>query len=340
MRSVRRHTRARAFQLAAAAALGVFFAAGLPAISQAAPTHADVVAAKQKLAALIAEQGRAVEAYDGAVYHLSQVEAALANAQAQMKVDAAQARHYSTLVAQGATAAYESTGSELALLLNSTSLAQLSDKVQFLQTLSQQNRDAAAKATVAQERYRQDAQRLARAVVQQRALVREVAQRKAQVEQSIASQQRFVKKVEREYKQSLLPPPAPATGPNGTSVPPGLPPPPSAGASIAIAAARSVLGDPYVFGAAGPTAFDCSGLTMWSWAHAGVMLPHFAAAQYAMLPKVPQSDLQPGDLVFFDNLGHVGLYIGNGLMIDAPYTGTVVRVDPVWWAAYYGAGRP
>jgi cell wall-associated NlpC family hydrolase len=80
---------------------------------------------------------------------------------------------------------------------------------------------------------------------------------------------------------------------------------------------------------------------MWSWAQAGVALPHSAAMQYAMLPHVPTSDLEPGDLVFFyQPISHVGIYIGGGQMIDAPYTGTFVRIDPIYWSVYSGAGRP
>jgi cell wall-associated NlpC family hydrolase len=75
-------------------------------------------------------------------------------------------------------------------------------------------------------------------------------------------------------------------------------PPVGVGAATAVAAAETRLGDPYVWGAAGPTSFDCSGLVMWAWAHAGVNLPHFSGAQYASTPHISMSQLQPGDLVF------------------------------------------
>jgi cell wall-associated NlpC family hydrolase len=111
---------------------------------------------------------------------------------------------------------------------------------------------------------------------------------------------------------------------------------------IAIGAARSQLGVPYIYAAAQPgVGFDCSGLTMWAWGLAGVSLPHVAALQYADLPHVSQSGLQPGDLVFFYSpIHHVGLYIGGGMMIDAPHTGAYVEIAPVYWAAYAGAARP
>jgi cell wall-associated NlpC family hydrolase len=109
-----------------------------------------------------------------------------------------------------------------------------------------------------------------------------------------------------------------------------------------VAAARSQLGVPYRFAAATPgVAFDCSGLTMWAWGRAGVSLPHFAAAQYAMLPHVSIAQAMPGDLVFFyRDIHHVGIYIGGGLMINAPQTGDVVKIAPAFRSSLVGIGRP
>jgi cell wall-associated NlpC family hydrolase len=119
-------------------------------------------------------------------------------------------------------------------------------------------------------------------------------------------------------------------------------PPTSPGAATAVRAALSQLGVPYKFAAAEPgVAFDCSGLTMWAWAQAGVSLPHFAASQYRMLPHVAREDLQPGDLVFFySDLHHVGIYIGNGNFVQAPRTGDVVKISPLAGRNYVGAARP
>ena len=101
-----------------------------------------------------------------------------------------------------------------------------------------------------------------------------------------------------------------------------------------VAIATSELGKPYVYGAAGPGAFDCSGRTQDVYGQAGVSLPHTAAGQLESTPNVTAAQLQPGDLVYFyAGITHVGIYIGAGQMIDAPHTGTVVRVDSM---QYYG----
>jgi peptidoglycan DL-endopeptidase CwlO len=99
---------------------------------------------------------------------------------------------------------------------------------------------------------------------------------------------------------------------------------------------------PYQWGGASPsTGFDCSGLTMYVFAQLGVQLPHYAAAQYGYGSPVPRDQLQPGDLVFFDGLSHVGIYIGNGQMVHAPETGDVVKITPLsdFATSYVGARR-
>ncbi len=108
----------------------------------------------------------------------------------------------------------------------------------------------------------------------------------------------------------------------------------------ALEAALSKRGDPYVWGAAGPGAFDCSGLVVWAYAQEGITLPHFTGDQWNSGMHVSRNDLEPGDLVFFyPDISHVGIYLGNGLMVDAPDFGQTVQVQPVFWANYVGAVR-
>jgi cell wall-associated NlpC family hydrolase len=116
--------------------------------------------------------------------------------------------------------------------------------------------------------------------------------------------------------------------------------PVGAGAGEAVAAAKSRLGDPYVWGAAGPGSFDCSGLIMWAWAQAGVSLPHFSGGQYAATTHISMGQLQPGDLVFFANPDdHVAMYIGGGMIIEAPHSGDVVHIVPMY-SSFVLASRP
>jgi len=111
-------------------------------------------------------------------------------------------------------------------------------------------------------------------------------------------------------------------------------------AQTAVDTALAQQGKPYVWGGAGPDSFDCSGLTQYAYAAAGVSLPHSSSAQSTLGTPVSLADLQPGDLVFFyPDIGHVGLYIGNGLMVDAPNFGETVQVEPVMWDVYVGAVR-
>jgi cell wall-associated NlpC family hydrolase len=139
--------------------------------------------------------------------------------------------------------------------------------------------------------------------------------------------------------------PAPTLAPDATSTPtpdasiPAAPPSPY-GSVVSIA--LQYLGVPYVWGGSTPTGFDCSGFTSFVYAQVGVTLPHNAAAQYSYGVPVSRDQLEPGDLVFFDGLGHVGLYIGNGEFVHAPHTGDVVKISPLagWYdSTYVGARR-
>ena len=116
--------------------------------------------------------------------------------------------------------------------------------------------------------------------------------------------------------------------------------PASGGAGAAVSYAMAQVGDAYVYGAAGESAFDCSDLTMRAWAQAGVALPHSSSAQYSSGPHIAMSDLQPGDLVFYYSpISHVGMYIGNGLIVEAANPGAGIRVSPVFSMPYVGATR-
>jgi peptidoglycan DL-endopeptidase CwlO len=119
----------------------------------------------------------------------------------------------------------------------------------------------------------------------------------------------------------------------------GPAPPPTHSSVVAIA--EHYLGTPYVWGGASPSGFDCSGLVMYVFGQVGVSLPHSSYAQYGMGSPVSRDQLQPGDLVFFDGLGHVGIYVGGGSFIHAPHTGDVVKISSIsgWYASTYVGAR-
>jgi cell wall-associated NlpC family hydrolase len=117
-------------------------------------------------------------------------------------------------------------------------------------------------------------------------------------------------------------------------------PPPTHGNVVSYA--MSQMNTPYVWGGAAPGGFDCSGLVMWAYAQVGVSLPHSSYAQYGYGVPVSRDQLQPGDLVFFDGLGHVGIYIGGDQFVHAPHTGDVVKIsslDEDWYAQNYVGAR-
>jgi cell wall-associated NlpC family hydrolase len=122
------------------------------------------------------------------------------------------------------------------------------------------------------------------------------------------------------------------------------PPAPATIATRAVHDALALRGAPYAYGGSSPAGFDCSGFTSYVYGKLGIKLAHSSYAQWTAGAHIPLRDLQPGDIVFFAGLGHVGIYIGDGKFVHAPHTGTVVSVDRLsgsWYGAEYdGAVRP
>ncbi len=149
--------------------------------------------------------------------------------------------------------------------------------------------------------------------------------------------------------QAPAPAPAPTPPPTTAPAPPPAPapapvaPPVSGGAAAAVAAAKTMIGVPYVWGGSSPSGFDCSGFTMWAWARGGKSLGHFTGSQWAQSYPISMGQLQPGDLVFYGQpeMHHVALYVGGGQIIHAPGRGKYVRYDSVYyWNELVGARRP
>jgi cell wall-associated NlpC family hydrolase len=193
--------------------------------------------------------------------------------------------------------------------------------------LGQQKRLLASIHTTISQLQAQEAarERAARIAAQQR-LAAEIAARKAAAQ---AAAQQAAQATQSSSAPTLAPPP-PVNVPTGGGSGAGHP----EAASIAL----RYLGVPYVYGGSSPSGFDCSGLVMYVYAQLGISLPHYTVAQWNATQPIGAP--APGDLVFFNGLGHVGIYIGGGKFVDAPHTGSVVRIDSMsGFGGYDGARR-
>ena len=156
----------------------------------------------------------------------------------------------------------------------------------------------------------------------------------ARLKAELAAQAAAAKKAKEQAQQTQAPAAPVLAPPPPVSVPTGN----GAGHPAAASIALRYLGVPYVYGGSSPSGFDCSGLVMYVYAQLGISLPHYTVAQWNATQ--PISSPEPGDLVFFNGLGHVGIYIGGGRFVDAPHTGSVVRIDSMsGFGSFDGARR-
>jgi cell wall-associated NlpC family hydrolase len=244
-----------------------------------------------------------------------------------------------TQVARIAALAYENGNmTSVAAMLTSGNAQQILDQSSILLELSSANSAEMSQFIAAADQLNgaQQAARRAKTAI-------------ATLRNSLASQKKSLKKLIGQ-QQTLLAQLTPAqqqtTGPGGAGgggAPPAYKGATGTQAEQAVAFAYAQLGKPYVFGAAGPNSYDCSGLTMASWAAAGVSIPRVSYAQMSGLPSVPLNNLQPGDILGFAGNSHVGIYVGGNFLIDAPIPGQVV--EKVALSGWYqqnldGAVRP
>ncbi|MBO0829120.1 MAG: C40 family peptidase [Streptosporangiales bacterium] len=233
-----------------------------------------------------------------------------------------------------AASAYMGGVSDLATLATATTPQDVVDKATSIDQLSDQDRSKIEQYQHAMRQVAAERRSAKAALSQQRQVTSSLKSKKATILKTLAKQKVLLNQLNaagRNDNQASRADRTPIHLPSA-----------SGRAGAAISYARAQLGKPYSWGADGPDSYDCSGLTMASWRQAGVSLPHSSQQQYSSLPHVPRSALQPGDLVFFGSpIHHVGIYVGNNQMIDAPNSGEVVRYDSLnHMGTYAGAGRP
>jgi cell wall-associated NlpC family hydrolase len=255
--------------------------------------------------------------------------------------------------------------STLGVMLGAKSISDLVTRIEAVQNVSHQDVTVMDNVVRFKKQVTAHRQALVRAHKQQASLVHERAAARASIASQLAQHQRLYNSIKGEIahleaaararalasaaaararyeaaqQAAAL---ASANDPVGVtaSTPDGTVAPPSQYGGV-VGIAMRYLGTPYVWGGASPGGFDCSGFVMYVYGQMGVSLPHYTGAQWNVGVPVSRTDLQPGDLVFFDGLGHVGIYVGGGSFIHAPHTGDVVKVSPMtgWYASTYVGAR-
>jgi peptidoglycan DL-endopeptidase CwlO len=347
---------------------------GVVALFAAASAHADpaTVASKQAQAQQVLAQiqqidqslGAAVEAYNLANVRLHHIEGDLRENRKQLVLARGNLKLAQASLAARLATAYTNNedNSTLAVLLGSSSFEDLLNRVEAINSTSNQDASIVQQVTSFKAEIQRHRVALRNAHAEQQQIVAQKAAQKQHIQSQLAERRQLLSSIRGEIAhikaqeaaqqrqleaaaQARLaaeqPPSVTGIG-VGASTPEGstVAPPNIHGGVVGIA--MRYLGVPYVWGGSTPRGFDCSGLVMYVFAQIGVSLPHSSYAQFAMGSPVSISQLQPGDLVFFAGASHVGIYIGGGQFIHAPHTGDVVKISSLydsWYGATYVGAR-
>jgi peptidoglycan DL-endopeptidase CwlO len=341
--------------------------------SSVASKQAQAQSVLAQIQSLDASLEHAIEAYNLANEKLDAIRADLRENREELTIAQGNLKRAQRALASRVVAIYTSgeSDSTLDVLVGSRSLADLVEGLEAVARVSEQDTHVLGDVRKFRTQVQRRRTQLKHARARQAQLVAERAASKASIESRLADRQRLLSSIRTEIAQiraaeqrrqaelarqararaaapqPLIPELASAGSSSAESsaptveAPAALPSAPPSRYGGVVGIAMQYLGTPYVYGGASPSGFDCSGFIMYVFSQIGVSLPHNAAAQYGYGTPVDRSQLQPGDLVFFNGLGHAGIYVGGGSFIHSPHTGDVVKISSIsgWYSSTWVGAR-